>query len=180
MNVTNTSFIHTFIWEMLFMSKITLTLLMLALFAGFGRLHAQVESTAFRLMLKGMLSHNVPETSAKKVASDDRKTLFLDARAWREYEVSHLKDAVWVGYDDFSFDRIPHISKDEKIVVYCAVGYRSEKISEKLIGAGYTNVSNMVGGIFEWSNEELPLVDCDDNPTREVHAYDKIWGGVDQ
>ncbi|MBC8047867.1 MAG: rhodanese-like domain-containing protein, partial [Fimbriimonadaceae bacterium] len=72
--------------------------------------------------------------------------------------------------------RLGSISNDEKIVVYCSVGYRSEKITEKLIAAGYTNVSNLYGGIFEWMNQENNIVDANGELTNKIHAYSKIWG----
>ena len=100
-------------------------------------------------MLKTLLSHKVKEISAKD-AKRDSTALFLDAREKKEFTVSHLKHATWVGYDDFDMTRVQTIPKDKKIIVYCSVGFRSEKITEKLVKAGYTNVSNVVGGIFEW------------------------------
>jgi rhodanese-related sulfurtransferase len=38
------------------------------------------------------------------------------------------------------------------------VGYRSEKVTEKLQKAGFTQVSNLYGGIFEWVNQGYPIV----------------------
>ena len=56
--------------------------------------------------------------------------------------------------------------------MYCSVGYRSEKVSEKLIKAG----SNMYGSIFEWVNQGRPVYDSDGVPTDRVHAFDETWG----
>jgi hypothetical protein len=39
----------------------------------------------------------------------------------------------------------------------------------------YTNVQNMVGGIFEWANEGRPLKDSN-GLTKNVHAYNQVWG----
>ncbi|MER3327952.1 MAG: rhodanese-like domain-containing protein, partial [Candidatus Kapaibacterium sp.] len=78
--------------------------------------------------------------------------------------------------DDFELSRVQEISKDSKIVVYCSVGYRSEKIAEKLQGAGYTDVSNLYGGIFEWVNQDRAVVDDQNTPTTKVHAFSRVWG----
>lgn len=137
---------------------------------------AQVQSKSFRLMLNGLLDHSVPETTVLAAAADSTQTLFLDAREWREFEVSHLAGAVWVGYGDFDLLRVRNFSKNQKIVVYCSVGYRSEKISEKLLAAGFLNVQNLVGGIFEWKNRNLPVINTAGQPTENVHAFDRIWG----
>ena len=67
------------------------------------------------------------------------------------------------------------MDKNTPIVVYCSVGYRSEKIGEKLRKAGYTNVTNLFGGLFTWANENRPLKNKADQPTRAVHGYGKAW-----
>ncbi|WP_289060895.1 rhodanese-like domain-containing protein [uncultured Zobellia sp.] len=104
--------------------------------------------------------------------------IFLDAREKTEYEVSHLKDAIWVGYDTFQLDSVTsHLqNKNKEIVVYCSIGVRSEDIGEKLKKAGYTNVKNLYGGIFEWKNKGYPVYDSIGNPTENVHAFNKHWG----
>lgn len=92
-----------------------------------------------------------------------------------EHAVSRFDNARWVGYDEFKLDRVKDLPKDAPIVVYCSVGYRSEKITEDLQAAGFTNVRNLYGGIFEWVNSGHPVVD-DSGPTEHVHAYDRSWG----
>jgi len=133
-----------------------------------------VENSAFNLLLKGLLSHSVKEVSVDEV-TDDSAFVFADARENHEYEVSHIRNAIWVGYDDFDLNRLKAVGKESKVIVYCSVGYRSEKIAEKLIKAGYTNVSNLYGGIFEWKNQNHPVYNSK-GETEQVHAYDKTWG----
>ncbi|PCJ84688.1 MAG: rhodanese [Flavobacteriales bacterium] len=125
-------------------------------------------------MLKALLSHSVNEVNVKEVIGDTT-IVFLDAREKREYEVSHIKTAKWVGYDDFKMKRVDAIPKNKKVVVYCSVGYRSEKIAEKLMESGYTEVSNLYGGIFEWKNQENPVYNKN-GEMEKIHAYDKTWG----
>ncbi len=134
-----------------------------------------VQSKSYDAMLKTLLAHNVKEISAKE-ARIDSSAIFLDTREKREFEVSHIKNARWVGYEDFNMKRLKGILKNQKIVIYCSVGYRSEKITEKLQKAGYTNVSNLVGGVFEWKNSGYPVVNNTGKETEQVHAYDKVWG----
>jgi len=135
----------------------------------------QVKSGAFRVMLKGLLSHSVPEIGVQQAAREKANFIFLDAREPKEFAVSHIQGSIPVGYDHFDVQRVADLPKDQAIVVYCSVGYRSEKVSEKLLKAGFTNVSNMYGGFFEWVNEGLPIVD-DKGATENVHAFDRSWG----
>jgi rhodanese-related sulfurtransferase len=132
-------------------------------------------NSEFADMLESLLSHTVPELTVADVFAAPESIVFLDARELVEYEVSKLKGAIWVGYDDFTLDRLVNIATDARIVVYCSVGYRSEKISEQLLAAGYTDVVNLYGGIFEWVNQEQ-VVYVNDVPTLNVHAYDETWG----
>ena len=150
---------------------------LLLLFACLGRSDAQVQKRAFQFVLRNLLSHTVPEVSVTELSKNSSAyPVLLDARSWREYEVSHLRDAIWVGYEDFELSRVHAISKESSILIYCSVGYRSEKIAEKLLSAGYKHSFNLYGGIFEWVNQKQALVDLRGRPTRQIHAYNKIWG----
>ena len=133
------------------------------------------QSVEYNLMLNTLLSKTVEPINIGE-ANKRKSTVFLDTRAKREYEVSHIKNAVWVGYDDFSVKSLKNLKKDTEIIAYCSVGYRSEKIGEKLKKAGYKNVRNLWGGIFEWVNEGNGLVDNSEKPTNIVHSYSPEWG----
>lgn len=137
--------------------------------------NTMVEKGSYGTMLNTLLSHTVPEVSVTEV-SQEGEVVFLDAREVEEFEVSHIEGAHFVGYDNFDMDAVADIPKDKQLVVYCSVGYRSEKVSEELIRAGYTNVSNMYGGIFEWKNAGLPVVDSENETTEKVHAFNRTWG----
>ncbi|MEQ9297026.1 MAG: rhodanese-like domain-containing protein [Cyclobacteriaceae bacterium] len=133
---------------------------------------------AFDLMLKGMYKETVPlisADSAQKVL-DNAQAVFLDTRSSDEYEVSHIAGSQFVDYDSFKVKKLADLPKDSAIIVYCSVGYRSERIGEKLLKAGFTNVSNLYGGIFEWKNEQQEVVNKASQPTDSVHAFNKLWG----
>lgn len=156
---------------------IVILILIVSVFVAIKNVNAQahVESKSFDLMLSTLLKHSGKEVGVEDITADST-TIFLDSREKKEYDVSHIKNAIWVGYEDFNLSRVADIPKDAKIIVYCSVGYRSEKITEKLTEAGYNNVSNLYGGVFEWVNEEKPVVDTAGNTTNQVHAYSKKWG----
>ena len=120
---------------------------------------------------------NVPYITVQELAMPKTNALILDARENHEFRTSHIKNAVFVGYNSFKIDLVNRMlpNKDEKIVVYCSVGIRSEKIAYKLINAGYTNVFNLYGGIFQWKNNGFKVFDNDENETENVHVYSKYW-----
>lgn len=127
--------------------------------------------------LKKYNNESVPYISVPAL-SKERNVLLLDTRKKEEYDVSHLQNAIWVGHKEFSLDRVVMNIPDKKtaVVVYCSIGVRSENIGEKLMNAGYANVQNLYGGIFEWKNQGHPVFDPEGKETNKVHAFSKKWG----
>jgi rhodanese-related sulfurtransferase len=157
-------------------STILISLMAWSLFGcGQSGENARVESSSYDFLLRSLLNHNVPEISVANLADSFHHFTILDSREKEEYEVSHIQNAIWVGYDDFDRDRLAQVSKDAPIVVYCSIGYRSEQITDQLAYLGYTNVHNLYGGIFEWVNQGNPVYD-QSGETEKVHAYSKTWG----
>lgn len=103
--------------------------------------------------------------------------ILLDSREANEYKVSHIKDAVFVGYTHFSAEafEIKNRNKETPIVVYCSLGIRSNHIAKKLIALGYADVKNLYGGIFKWKNQGFSVVDQQGQETEKIHAYSKKW-----
>ncbi|CAM1351826.1 rhodanese-like domain-containing protein [Tenacibaculum crassostreae] len=128
-------------------------------------------------LLKKFNTENVPYISVTDLQKETEVVL-LDTREPVEFEVSHIKNAICVGYDFFNLEKalkeLPQ-NKNTKIVVYCSLGIRSEDIAEQLQKAGYTNVFNLYGGIFEWKNQNNTVVNKQNNPTEKVHTFNKEW-----
>ena len=127
----------------------------------------------FDEMLQLLLSNSVPQITVEELEQMDGVCL-LDAREWEEYKVSHIEGAQHIGYDKLNKEILKNIPKEQTIVLYCSVGYRSEKIGEQLQKMGYTNVYNLYGSIFEWVNQGNPVVNESGTTTR-VHTYNKRW-----
>ena len=135
----------------------------------------EVNSKTYDILLSTLLSHSVEEISVKD-AAENTEALFIDAREKQEFEVSRIENSVWVGYDELDLSSLDKVSRDKEVIVYCSVGYRSEKVSEKLKEKGFINVKNLYGGIFEWVNQGEKVVDAYGKATSKVHAYNKLWG----
>lgn len=128
-------------------------------------------------LLKKHNNESIPYISVQELAMPKTNAILLDARELREYEVSHLKDALHVGYNEFNLANTTKKlnNKDQMIVVYCSLGIRSEDIAEQLKKEGYTNVYNLFGGIFEWKNNDFKVYDNKNKLTENVHAFSKEW-----
>lgn len=132
----------------------------------------QFSDQEFNQMAEQMAEGKVPEITPDALRPS---YYLLDTRERAEFDVSHLKDARWVGYSGFDLKSVADLPKDATIVVYCSVGYRSERIGEKLQKAGFQQVKNLKGGIFGWVNLGKPVVNNDEEPIETVHGYDEKW-----
>lgn len=137
------------------------------------------QAQTFDERLDQLYSRTVPLIKAdelrEKLAEQDSVYL-LDTRTKGEYKVSHLKGSTRVGYDPFHKDKIQAIPKDATVVTYCTVGYRSEKIGERLEAMGYDHVYNLYGSMISWVNAGYPVYDPQGNTTQKVHTHSEEWG----
>ncbi len=132
--------------------------------------HAQGQS--IDSVLQKYNNHSVPYIQVEELAAHYEEYVILDTRKKEEFEVSHLPGAIWVG-EKFA-NPVP-ANKDQKIVVYCTIGVRSEDYGEQLRQAGFKNTFNLYGSIFAWKDAGQPLVDTANKTTEKVHTYNKEW-----
>jgi len=126
-------------------------------------------------MIDSALQKTVPFISSTNLKNNYNDYTILDTRELNEYNTSHLHNAIHVGFTKFKIQKtIKVIPLEKPIVVYCTIGYRSEKIGEKLLKKEYT-VYNLYGGIFEWKNNDNSVVDNSETSTNQVHCYNKEW-----
>lgn len=145
-----------------------------------GVAYSQNTDPAYARKLNKLYRNSVPLLKPaelkEKMGNEEAEIVLLDTRAPREYEVSHLPNAEFVNYDKFKKSQFADVPRDATVVVYCSVGYRSERIGEKLKKMGFTDVYNLYGGIFEWKNQGNEVVGEDGKPTEAVHTYNEDWG----
>lgn len=139
----------------------------------------RTQDAAFDKKVAEMLSFTVPTVTVAQVEkwqAVDKKIYFLDAREEEEYAVSHIPQARHIGYDNLRKSALEGIPQNAVLVVYCSVGYRSEKIGERLQKEGYQKVYNLYGSLFEWVNQGHAIEDKQGRATQRVHTYNKEWG----
>ena len=140
-----------------------------------GQKTGHVVNEDFDKRIHSLLQFSIPVISVEEAYSKQGEIVFLDAREKEEYTISHINNAIYVGYTKPDLTALEALEKDTPIVVYCSVGYRSEKVGELLKDRGYTDVRNLYGSLFEWTNRDLPIVDKEGTPTDSIHTYNARW-----
>ncbi|MEM9105271.1 MAG: rhodanese-like domain-containing protein [Pseudomonadota bacterium] len=137
---------------------------------------------------KEMVRTDFPEATqlsvtglSKSLDGSASTPLIIDVREPDEYAVSHLPGAINAQGEALENAVREAIAADPErpIVLYCSVGYRSSRETEKLRRMGFATVTNLEGSIFEWANDGLPLVQGgpgSEKATKLVHPYDDEWG----
>lgn len=96
-----------------------------------------------------------PRELAELLKSDKKPALY-DVRTPAERAKALIEGAKLL--DRAAQDEILALPKDTPIVFHCHHGSRSQQAAEHFLGQGFTNVSNLSGGIDAWSVEVDPKV----------------------
>ena len=117
---------------------------------------AQNQDVAAVAVVDGIPQITVEALKAKRDAKED--FFLLDVREPHEYPIANL-GAPLIPVGDIE-KRIAEIAshKDEEVIVHCRSGARSQKAALALKAAGFTNVSNLTGGILAWADKIDPTM----------------------
>jgi len=97
------------------------------------------------------------------------EVVIVDVREPAEREVSRLPNSITTkGLESYLEGH-----DDQRIVIYCTIGYRSGKFTRSLMNKG-VKAYNLAGGIVAWVHHG-GSIEHDGNPTRRVHVYGKKW-----
>lgn len=111
------------------------------------------------LLVMQQLQANDGVDARQAQAMNQQGALLLDVRQPEEYSAVHAPNAKLIPLGDLP-SRLPEIAdyKDKPIAVICRSGRRSAKAVEMLREAGYSNVSNVAGGMNGWESDGLEVV----------------------
>ncbi|MEO7029286.1 MAG: molybdopterin-synthase adenylyltransferase MoeB [Acidobacteriaceae bacterium] len=110
--------------------------------------HGKIDAGAD--MIEDIPQVSVEQLKARMDTGD--KPYILDVREPHEYDIVNLGgQLIPLGSLPDRVAEIP-VAKDAEIFVHCRSGGRSQKASLALKAAGFTNVSNVAGGIGAWAD----------------------------
>ncbi len=83
----------------------------------------------------------------------------LDVRTPGEFAEGHIEGAQLIDFQSGNFENeISSLDKNATYAVYCRSGNRSGQAVKVMHDAGFHNVYNLNGGVIDWTNAGLPLV----------------------
>jgi len=84
--------------------------------------------------------------------------VIIDVRSNREWDNQRIPGAIHIPLGELK-GRMDELKSFEgkQLIMQCAVGGRSSKAVEILQEAGFSDVSNMNGGIVAWQKANLPI-----------------------
>ena len=99
---------------------------------------------------------NVSEFSQKITEPD---VIILDVRTPEEFASGHIEGALNIDFNSGDFaNEITRLNPSETYAIYCRSGNRSGQAASIMHKAGFHDVSNLDGGVIDWTNAGLPLV----------------------
>ncbi len=99
----------------------------------------------------------------------NQKVIFVDVRRTKEQEISMLPGAL----KKEEFLKNLQKYKDEMIIGYCTISYRSGKLAKKLSKRGIIML-NLRGGILAWVHDGGKVYD-QHGETKRIHVFGRKW-----
>ena len=94
------------------------------------------------------------ELSARRASGD--APVVIDVRSAEEFAAGHIPGALNIPFDQVA-KRISEVDAPHGVALYCMVGPRARKGESALLGAGYTSVLHLEGGLAAWQAAGLPV-----------------------
>ncbi|CAN5869682.1 hypothetical protein BH24DEI2_BH24DEI2_00730 [soil metagenome] len=110
---------------------------------------------------------NPPDADIPEIAAADAEkhletgAVLVDVREQNEYTEIRIPGSLLMPLSVFA-ERFGELPKDKPLVMQCRSGARSAKAAEYLLANGYTDVTNLTGGILAWNEAGLPVLRGDE------------------
>ncbi|HSU66061.1 MAG TPA: MBL fold metallo-hydrolase, partial [Tepidisphaeraceae bacterium] len=100
---------------------------------------------------------------AAEILATSEPPLVIDVRTPHERALKHIAGSLGMPLNHLG-ESMRDLPQDRSLLVYCAGGYRSSIAASLLQSRGFSNVSELAGGIAAWEAARLP-VESDASPS---------------
>jgi rhodanese-related sulfurtransferase len=100
---------------------------------------------------------DVQELKAKIDAKENFQ--FIDCRELEEWNEAHIPGATFIPLSEFQTKYESVLTdKNAEVIIQCRSGKRSMNACMFLLSKGFTNLTNVEGGIMSWIQEGFPVI----------------------
>lgn len=103
-----------------------------------------------------LISGAMPAISWRQLAARKDEVMLIDTRTADEFSFGSIPGAVNIPLDEMR-GRLLEIPTDKPVALFCAVGLRGYLAQRILIGRGYQNTLNLIGGYKTYSTAMAPV-----------------------
>lgn len=100
---------------------------------------------------------NLTTTAWKEAFRNSENAVILDVRTAEEFANGYIKDAILIDVQDpqnFT-EKVSELDKTKDYYVYCRSGKRSLLACQVMQSMGFSNLTNLEGGILSWDEEVI-------------------------
>lgn len=102
-----------------------------------------------------IISGAMPVISWRELVEQKERLMLIDTRTPEEYSFGTIQGAVNIPLDEIR-ERLSDIPTDNPVVLFCAAGLRGYLAQRILMGRGYDNTRNLIGGYNTYSTATGP------------------------
>jgi rhodanese-related sulfurtransferase len=160
-----------------FVSPIAIMALAACFSPDYSQLSDTERNATVQSMYEGYRAETFPEVKtagSRQVAEwlERGEAVLVDVRTPEERAVSTLPGAIPADEFEAHIDEF----RDQRIVTYCTIGYRSGVYCKEMgEAAAGLDLYNLEGSVLAWAHAGLPFHDPNGVPTRRVHVYGPTW-----
>lgn len=104
-----------------------------------------------------IISGAMPAITWRELLAEKENVMLIDTRTPEEYSFGSIPGAVNIPLDELR-NHLSEIPSDKPVVLFCAVGLRGYLAQRILIGNGYKQVRNLIGGYKTYSAAVAPVL----------------------
>lgn len=103
-----------------------------------------------------IISGAMPVISWRELVEQKDKVMLIDTRTAEEFSFGSIPGAINIPLDEMR-GHLAEIPTDKPVVLFCAIGLRGYLAQRILLGRGYRNVRNLIGGYKTYSTAVAPV-----------------------
>ena len=105
---------------------------------------------------KARITEVTPQQTMR-ICSEHPSTVLIDCREANEWNLGRVPGATFLPRGTLETNIEAVVSREQKVIIYCASGNRSALAADTLQQMGYHNVASMEGGFNAWAVSGGPV-----------------------